>query len=148
MRRLQLKCRSAGALAYYLQCEQSEKIELYFFYRYTPQLFIIYQERFMYRSHIQGMSFMRTEEWTFGEISITPRMLQVLCCIKGRTTLTQIERRLSFSFEELCNEIYNLLHLNLIVFADNENLQEGVAVTAAENRYYTAPVSRVISAEM
>jgi hypothetical protein len=102
----------------------------------------------MYRSHIQGMSFVRTEEWTFGEISITPRMLQVLSCIKGRTTLTQIERRLSFSFEELCNEIYNLLHLNLIVFADNENFQKGVAVTAAENRYYTAPVSRVISAEM
>jgi len=102
----------------------------------------------MYRSHIQAMSFMRTEEWTFGEISITPRMLQVLSCIKGRTSLTQIERRLNFSFEELCNEIYNLLHLNLIAFADNENHQEDVPVTAAENRYYTPPVSRVISAEM
>lgn len=102
----------------------------------------------MYRSHIQGMSFMRTEEWNFGEISITPRMLQVLSCISGKTTLTQIERRLSFSFEDLCNEIYNLLHLNLIVFADNENHQENSVVTAAENKYYTAPVSRVISAEM
>lgn len=102
----------------------------------------------MYRSHIQGMSFVRTEEWSFGEISITPRMLQVLSCIKGKTTLTQIERRLAFSFEELCNEIYNLLHLNLIAFANNEKHQGNATVTAAENRYFTAPVTRVISAEM
>ena len=94
------------------------------------------------------MSFMRTKEWNFGEISLTPRMLRVLSCIKGKTTLSDIERRLSVSFEELCNEIYNLLHLNLITFAENAHRKNSTDAIPAEKKYYPSTSPRMISAEI
>ncbi len=93
------------------------------------------------------MAFVRTQNWNFGEVSMTPRMLRILSCIQGVTALADIEKQVSVSFEELCNEIYNLLHLNLIVFNDGTKQSESSSVTAAENRYYVPPVSRVIVAE-
>lgn len=93
------------------------------------------------------MAFVRTQEWNFGEISMTPRMLRVLSCIEGVTALADIEKQVAVSFEELCNEIYNLLHLNLIAFNDGGQRGGNNRVTAAENRYYAPPVSRVIVAE-
>ena len=106
------------------------------------------QEKIMYKNYIQDMAFVRTQDWSFGEISMTPRMLRVLSCIEGVTALADIEKQVAVSFEELCNEIYNLLHLNLIAFNDRGG-QRGYTnrVTAAENKYYAPPVSRVIVAE-
>lgn len=105
------------------------------------------QEKIMYKSHIQDMAFVRTQDWSFGEISITPRMLRVLSCIEGVTALADIEKQVAVSFEELCNEIYNLLHLNLIAFNNGGQGGDNSRVTAVENRYYAPPVSRVIVAE-
>jgi len=93
------------------------------------------------------MAFVRTQDWSFDEISMTPRMLRVLSCIDGVTALADIEKQVTVSFEELCNEIYNLLHLNLIAFNDGGPRGGNTRVTAGQTRYYTPPVSRVIVAE-
>lgn len=99
----------------------------------------------MDKSHIQEMSFVRTENWNFGEISLTPRMLRVLSCIDGVTALADVEKQVGVSFEDLCNDIYHLLHLSLIAFNDGV---ESNTITSLENkRYYPPPVSRVMVAE-
>ena len=101
----------------------------------------------MDKAHIQDMAFVRTRNWNFGEISMSPRTLQVLSCIEGVTALADIEKQVTFTFEDLCNEIYNLLHLNLIVFDDGRERGENHTMATAEKRYYSPPVSRVMVAE-
>lgn len=102
----------------------------------------------MYRARVQSMAFKRTENWNFGEISITPRMLKVLSCIRGTTRLIDIEKEIPISFEELCNELYSLLSLKLIAFADHDSPKLISRKTMAEPKYFPPAHSGGVGVEL
>lgn len=101
----------------------------------------------MGRHYSQYISFMRTTEWNFGTITITPRMLRVLSCIKGVTSIEKVKPQLSMSFEELCSEIYNLLHLNLIAIADTGRRENTSGTGVTKGRYCPPSIPRQLAAE-
>ena len=75
-------------------------------------------------------------------------MLKVLSCIQGTTRLTDIEKEISVSFEELCNELYNLLHLKLIAFAENDAPRATSRITTVASNYFPPAHSGEIRAEL
>lgn len=62
----------------------------------------------------QEMTLCRTNQWNFGKITVTPRMLRILACVDGNASLGDIAEELSLTFKELCHEVEQLHEYKLV----------------------------------
>lgn len=81
-----------------------------------------------------AMVFERTGPWSFGKISITPRMLRLLAAIDGKNTIAEIVEILRAHYENVFDDLQRLHELHLIHMV---HMKEATKVVKHEYREVT-----------
>ena len=68
------------------------------------------------------MTFGKTENYNFGEVTVTPRLLRVLSLIDGKRNVAAIKEKLGLGYDEIYRELQVLHDLSLVQILELKSL--------------------------